>query len=167
MALLFSGGSQEQLQLNGFEVVSITDVELAVTESSRPGAPMTLIRGGEERDLAAITAMGQVRASPFRFHLAREVASFSTRSRKSDCLQGSARPGRVSCISSSPKKASPPQPMSSSASSEAHGRSRNVATGILLERALVPSYKRSSHVNPSSVARRSALGSLTASYRRR
>jgi hypothetical protein len=32
---------------------------------------MTLIRGGEERDLAAITAMGQVRASPFRFHLAR------------------------------------------------------------------------------------------------
>jgi GNAT superfamily N-acetyltransferase len=73
MALLFPGGSQEQLQLNGFEVVSITDVELAVTESSRRGAPMTLIRGGEERDLAAIAAMGQVRASAFRFHLARDV----------------------------------------------------------------------------------------------
>jgi hypothetical protein len=57
MALLFSEGSQEQLQLNGFDVVSITDVELAVTESSRRGAPMTLIRGGEERDLAAIAAM--------------------------------------------------------------------------------------------------------------
>jgi GNAT superfamily N-acetyltransferase len=73
MALLFSGGSQEQLQLKGFEVVSMPDVELAVTESSRRGAPMTLIRGGEERDVAAIAAMGQVQASPFRFHLARDV----------------------------------------------------------------------------------------------
>jgi hypothetical protein len=34
---------------------------------------MTLIRGGEERDLAAIVAMGQVRASAFRFHLDRDV----------------------------------------------------------------------------------------------
>jgi hypothetical protein len=73
VALLFSEDSQEQLELNDFDVVSITDVELAVTESSRWGAPMTLIRGGEERDLAAIAAMGQVRASPFRFHLARDV----------------------------------------------------------------------------------------------
>ena len=48
----------------------------------------------------------------------------------------------VSCISSSPKKASPLLPTSSSASSEARGRSRNVATGIFPERELVPSYKR-------------------------
>jgi hypothetical protein len=34
---------------------------------------MTLIRGGEERDLAAIVAMAQVRAHPFRFYLARDV----------------------------------------------------------------------------------------------
>jgi hypothetical protein len=34
---------------------------------------MTLIRGGEERDLAAIVAMGQVRAGPFRFHIDRDV----------------------------------------------------------------------------------------------
>ena len=58
---------------HGFEVVPMADVELTVTESSRRGAPMTLIRGGEERDLAAIVAMGQVRASPFRFHLDRDV----------------------------------------------------------------------------------------------
>ena len=42
-------------------------------EPSRRSAPMTLIRGGEERDLAAIVAMGQVRANSFRFHLDRDV----------------------------------------------------------------------------------------------
>jgi hypothetical protein len=72
MALLFSDMSHEH-QPAGFEVVSMTEAELRVTESSRRGAPMTLIRGGEERDLAAIVAMGQVRASAFRFHLDRGV----------------------------------------------------------------------------------------------
>ncbi len=42
---------------DGFEVVPAMDLELRVTESSRYGAPMTLVRGGEDRDLAAITAM--------------------------------------------------------------------------------------------------------------
>jgi len=73
MALLFSERSQDPLKLTDFEVISISDAELAVTESSRRGAPMTLIRGGEVRDLAAIVAMGHVRASPFRFHLDRDV----------------------------------------------------------------------------------------------
>ena len=49
---------------DGFEVVPTTDVELTVTESSRHGAPMTLVRGGEDRDLDAIAAMGHVRARP-------------------------------------------------------------------------------------------------------
>ena len=51
----------------------MTEAELRVAESSRRGAPMTLIRGGEERDLAAIVAMGRVRAARFRFHLDRDV----------------------------------------------------------------------------------------------
>jgi hypothetical protein len=72
MALLFSD-SADHGQPNGFEAVSTIEVELAVAESTRPGAPMALIRGGEERDLAAIAAMGQVRAAPFRFHLDRDV----------------------------------------------------------------------------------------------
>jgi hypothetical protein len=72
MALLFSDMSH-QYPPGGFEVVSMTEAELSVTESSRRGAPMTLIRGGEERDLAAIVAMGQIRATPFRFHLDRDV----------------------------------------------------------------------------------------------
>jgi len=73
MALLFSDLSPEYGQPNGFEVVSTTETELSVAESLLHGAPMTLIRGGEERDLAAVVAMGQVRATPFRFHLDRDV----------------------------------------------------------------------------------------------
>jgi hypothetical protein len=72
MALLFSDRNHEH-QPAGFEVVPTAEAELTVAESSRRGAPMTLIRGGEERDLAAIVAMGQVRANPFRFHLDRDV----------------------------------------------------------------------------------------------
>ena len=70
MALLFSDRNHEPA---GFEVVPTAEAELTVAESSRRGAPMTLIRGGEARDLAAIVAMGQVRANPFRFHLDRDV----------------------------------------------------------------------------------------------
>jgi hypothetical protein len=72
LVLIFSDMSREH-QPAGFEVVSLTEVELSVTQSSRRGAPMTLIRGGEERDLAAIVSMGQTRATPFRFHLDRNV----------------------------------------------------------------------------------------------
>ena len=72
MAFLFSDNA-EHGQPNGFEAVSTTEAELSVAESSRRGAPMTLIRGGEERDLAAIVAMGRVRATPFRFHLDRDT----------------------------------------------------------------------------------------------
>ena len=73
LAFLFLDGGAQLGQPNGFEAVTTTEVELAVAESIRHGAPMTLIRGGEERDLAAVVAMGQVRASSFRFHLDRDV----------------------------------------------------------------------------------------------
>jgi hypothetical protein len=72
MALLFSDVSHEH-SLAGFDVVAMTEAQLGVMEPSRRGAPMTLVRGGAERDLAAIVAMGQVRAAPFRFHLDRDV----------------------------------------------------------------------------------------------
>jgi len=72
MALLFSHMNDEH-QVAGFDVVPMTDVEIGVAEPSRRGAPMTLIRGGEERDMAAIVAMGRIRAEPFRFHLDRDV----------------------------------------------------------------------------------------------
>ena len=73
LALLFRTPNQSSPVPDGFEVVPTTDVELTVTESSRHGAPMTLVRGGEDRDLDAIAAMGHVRASQFRFHIDRDV----------------------------------------------------------------------------------------------
>jgi GNAT superfamily N-acetyltransferase len=73
MALLFSETGSQGCAQTGFAVIPTSDVELSVTASSRHGAPMALIRGGEERDLAAVVAMGQVRAGPFRFHLDRDV----------------------------------------------------------------------------------------------
>jgi hypothetical protein len=63
VTLLFSDLSRDYHSA-GFDVIPTADVELNVAQPSRRGAPMTLIRGGEERDLAAIVAMGKARASP-------------------------------------------------------------------------------------------------------
>lgn len=57
----------------GFGELRTNDLELKVVESTRYGAPMTPLRVGEDRDLAAIVAMGDVRALPFAFHLRRSV----------------------------------------------------------------------------------------------
>jgi GNAT superfamily N-acetyltransferase len=73
MALLFSRTGLEEDARDGFEAVPLTEVTLLVAESARHGAPMTMVRGGEERDLAAIVAMGRAGAQPFRFHLDRDV----------------------------------------------------------------------------------------------
>jgi hypothetical protein len=73
VALLFRTSDTTSPVPDGFEVVPTTDVELTVVESSRHGAPMTLVRGGEDRDLDAIAAMGQVRANRCRFHIDRDV----------------------------------------------------------------------------------------------
>ncbi len=73
LALLFITTDRTCYAPESFEVIPTVDVELKVAESSRYGAPMTLVRSGEDRDLAAIAAMGQARASPFRFHLDRDV----------------------------------------------------------------------------------------------
>lgn len=73
MALLFSQTGIDDDIGNDFEAIRFTDLTLSVAQSSRHGAPMTMVRGGEERDLAAIVAMGRVRAEPFRFHLDRDV----------------------------------------------------------------------------------------------
>ena len=73
MAIVFVSTDPTASVSDGFQVIPTTDVELTVAESPRRGAPMTMVRGGEDRDLAAIVAMGEARASPFRFHLERDV----------------------------------------------------------------------------------------------
>ncbi|HEY2433275.1 MAG TPA: hypothetical protein VGI12_11440 [Vicinamibacterales bacterium] len=73
LAVVCASPASTMPMLDGFAVVPTHDVELNVAESSRYGAPMTLVRGGEDRDLAAIVAMGQARASRYRFHLERDA----------------------------------------------------------------------------------------------
>jgi GNAT superfamily N-acetyltransferase len=73
VALLFPPVDIDEDVRRGFRPMSLIDLSLAVTESSRHGAPMTTVRGGEERDFAAIVTMGRVRAEPFRFHLDRDI----------------------------------------------------------------------------------------------
>jgi hypothetical protein len=72
VALLFATAPTALSVADGFTVLPLRDLELVVAESPRHGAPMVLVRGGEDRDLPAIVAMGKVRASPFRFHLDRD-----------------------------------------------------------------------------------------------
>jgi hypothetical protein len=73
VAILFLATDLIACLPDGFEVIPTADIELSVEESPRHGAPMTLMRGAEDRDLPAIVAMGQVRAGPYRFHLDRDV----------------------------------------------------------------------------------------------
>jgi GNAT superfamily N-acetyltransferase len=72
VALLFSRAGLEDDARHGFEAIPLTEVTLGVALSRR-GAPMTMVRSGEERDLGAVVAMGRVRANPFRFHLDRDI----------------------------------------------------------------------------------------------
>jgi hypothetical protein len=73
LALLIQSVNWASVASHGFEAVPTLDVELTVTESLRHGAPMTLVRAGEDRDLGAIADMGRIRAGQFRFHLDRDV----------------------------------------------------------------------------------------------
>jgi hypothetical protein len=73
IGLLFSNTGEGDTWAGDFRTLRFTDVTLRVAESPRHGAPMTTVRGGEERDLAAVAAMGRVRAEPFRFHFDRDV----------------------------------------------------------------------------------------------
>jgi predicted N-acetyltransferase YhbS len=72
LALLFSEIGPDYYARLGFETIATTDQQLRVTESTRYGAPATMVRGGDDRDLADIVSMGRARAEPYRFHLNRD-----------------------------------------------------------------------------------------------
>ncbi len=73
IALLFVRTEDRSSVPDGFASIPATEVDLAVAESPRHGAPMTMVRTGEDRDLPAIVAMGRIRTSQFRFHADRDV----------------------------------------------------------------------------------------------
>lgn len=72
VALLFSEVGPDYYARVGFAPIATSDLRIRVIEAERRGAPMTMVRGGEERDLPAIVEMGKSRAAPFRFHLNRD-----------------------------------------------------------------------------------------------
>ncbi len=72
LALLFSEIGPDYYARLGFETIATTDRELRVAQSERHGAPMTMVRGGDERDMADIALMEHTRADGRRFHLDRD-----------------------------------------------------------------------------------------------
>lgn len=73
LALLFSEIGPGYYERLGFETIPIADSTLRVIEDDRRGAPMTMVRAGDERDLADIASIDALRAEPFRFHLRRDT----------------------------------------------------------------------------------------------
>jgi GNAT superfamily N-acetyltransferase len=93
-ALLFSEIGAEYYARLGFEVIPAPPMTaIRVAESPRYGAPMTMIRGGDPRDLNAIEKMGRTRAEPAAFHLDRDVSYLQYGISKKRLLAGLGRPG--------------------------------------------------------------------------
>jgi GNAT superfamily N-acetyltransferase len=72
LALLFSEIGADYYARLGFEPIPLMDRQVRVTESTRYGAPMTMVRGGDDRDLADIVSLDRTRGEPYRFHLRRD-----------------------------------------------------------------------------------------------
>lgn len=72
LALLFSVIGEDYYTRLGFTEVPTFDVVLDVAQSTRHGAPATMVRVGDDRDLDGIVTMNRVRAEAFRFHLDRD-----------------------------------------------------------------------------------------------
>jgi len=93
LTLLFSEIGADYYARLGFETIPVSTLTLRVIESVRHGAPATLVRGGDDRDLTDIAAMGELRARPSRFHLNRDRDLVQYAISKKRLLAGLGRPG--------------------------------------------------------------------------
>ena len=93
LALLFSEIGADYYARLGFTPIPTVDLDLRVREDSRRGAPATLVRFGDERDLADLASMGDTRASPFRFRLRRTRGLLQYAIAKKRLLAGLSKPG--------------------------------------------------------------------------
>jgi len=73
VALLFSEIDPEYYARLGFQTVPTVDLGVRIAEDPRRGAPATMVRAGEERDLASVVAMDAARANPYRWRLTRDI----------------------------------------------------------------------------------------------
>ncbi|HEX7139235.1 MAG TPA: GNAT family N-acetyltransferase [Vicinamibacterales bacterium] len=83
-ALLFSEIGPDYYARLGFFAVPLDDLSIRVIEDARRGAPATMVRAGDDRDLDAVVAMDAARAERFRFHLNRDrdLAHFAIAKRR-------------------------------------------------------------------------------------
>ena len=72
LALLFSEIGPDYYARLGFAPLPTVDLSVRIFENPRRGAPATMVRAGEERDVADIVAMGEIRSARYRFHLKRD-----------------------------------------------------------------------------------------------
>ena len=93
LALLFSKIGPDYYARLGFEPIATPDRQLRVIEATRRGAPMTMVRGGDDRDLKDIVAMGAPAPSATGFISSAIATSCSSRSRGSGCSPASAPAG--------------------------------------------------------------------------
>jgi predicted N-acetyltransferase YhbS len=93
LALLFSEIGADYYGRLGFSVVPTVERTLRVEVSDRHGAPATMIRTGDDRDLDGIVAMNAVRAEPCRFHLQRDRDLLTYAITKKRLLAGFGPPG--------------------------------------------------------------------------
>jgi hypothetical protein len=142
LALLFETAASASRVPDGFAVVPMTDVELTVTEPSRYGAPMTLVRGGEDRDLQAIVAMGHARAGPFRFHIDRDVDLIKHALTRKRLLAGLGRAGVRQLEFVIAEEGSPLPRTSRSASWVTPGQSKSAGTAMPRAHAWERSFRR-------------------------
>lgn len=93
LALLFSEIGADYYARLGFIPVPTFDALLTVLESTRRGAPATLVRAGEERDVADLVAIGRALALPYAFHLDRDRDLLQYALAKKRLLAGLGPPG--------------------------------------------------------------------------
>ena len=93
LALLFSEIGADYYAHLGFMPIPTVDLELRVREDARRGAPATLVRFGDDRDLADLASMGESRAAPFRFRLRRTRDLIQYAIAKKRLLAGLSAPG--------------------------------------------------------------------------
>jgi predicted N-acetyltransferase YhbS len=93
LALLFSEIGPDYYARLGFDAIPTSVETVRVTESERRGAPATLVRSGDDRDLDAVARIGESRAGAFRFHLTRDRDLIHYALAKKRLLTGLGPPG--------------------------------------------------------------------------
>jgi GNAT superfamily N-acetyltransferase len=91
LASLFSEIGHEFYERLGFRSVPLDEVTVAVKR--KDGSPAMLVRSGEERDLANLSAMHATRAADVRFALRREPSQLGYALSKKRLLAGLGPPG--------------------------------------------------------------------------